>query len=881
MDTPVQVISNIQVLRQLGLKPEELESIQQGTYEDIHHALFAIQKRLPDGVRLNIDNLTADAATLYNQGPHDGQEQFAAEQKSVELPNMAGFAGLAGTAVALQPTSKEHELATGYEVEKKDEVNGEIAKIKGLEGQDRHTQIRKVLDSLQREELHNQRLTDLKARLTEADQKKAADAIEKLDKRFSDLKKEREAPSRTKTATDEAYKAYTERLTTKLAGMSDTEVESYLKKYTSRQLGGTRIDYQRLFNEELEARKRFKFLGKYKRAKKIVSVRDQNRMWKKQKGNVKKIVKKWDKEKEKLRREAKMRQDKRNARLAARLSFLSRFLRLRRRRPQQATEEQYITTDDSSSGDENSDQSSSSNRSPQDLINKIQNTYNNAQDLANLAKNATKLLRGLGGEGGALSGLGGFFSGLGGFFATPPGWITAAILFLFLLLFILVMIFASINPNANATLPGQKLCPDATPTSAAQMVTLLEQQFNIHIHGSDATLINDLYTTSCTLSAYTFIQLMHIPSIRIDLYIDNPACSGHTEGESGGYRVDIHACASSAGDQFIITHEFAHVIQFENANLVGKFCSQAYHGSISKGHCESSSPNIIPTYNCLRDYTPTIDTPNPAECFSDMAGAFLTYKNFHDTITRNGQTVPNNWERMDNYPTNFPQYYNFASQNLFLPNTTIPTNASGLVTIAQTITSKLSKTFGRKIDLYDQIKPNPPGNFQLPNSPNPKYVVVMRGGQSCATINGNRECVLSRYWCTDLLIDTYNVVLGKRVLGEDLGTVEDMIIFWKNPPTTNFVFVHYRNANEHQNALAALYTTKPNFGDALFFESVEGKHTGFEHVALIRDVSLDGNGNGVIHTYEANNGSTTGTYPISRWQIKNTPYPVTGFGLYK
>lgn len=889
-----QNISNIKTLLQLpiALRAEELTAIQTGSFEDIHHVLYSIQERLPENIHLDIDNLTADAATLYPGVPLDGQEQFEAEQRQQESLGFGDAATLAAVPLTFQKTSKEQELANTYDVLKKDEVNKTIADITATkDGAERQKKVRALLESLQRETLYEDRKNKLLEQVKEANHKNGEELSARIQKRHEELQQDRRRPverkglgrTTTPTASNENYNAYLDRLMGTLDGFSDERLEKFLKSYTNKQLAGTHVDFRKLFSEKLEERKHFKFLlGKYKRQKRIISIGDQNKIWKKQKEKTRPILKGWADERKKARDAAIKKYNEQKAAELVKIGRLRYWLNqmgFRRRKPQrEVTITETIQQEDDSSG---------GNDSSFDAI----DTANQAYGMFQRGKNFVNTIRNLMGNGGAASGAeaaassatGAGGGGIAAFFASPAGWITIAGIILAIII-ILVVLIANGKFPTTTTQPGQSQCPQNIP-SAPQMLTVLEQQFNITINGTDTNMIGDMYTTICTLSKYSFVQLLHVPQVKIDIYLDVPdkyhsACSGHTNQKNDAYRVDIYgACASTAGNEFVLTHELTHVIQFENTDLVSQFCSQVYRGSIRSGHCTASRPSTIPTYNCLRDYTPTVDTPNPAECFSDMAGSFLTYKDFHDTIRQGGQIVPNNWQLMNDYPGNFPIYYNFALLNLFAANTAIG-NSSQLVSIAQQITQRLGKTFGRSIDLYDQIVPNPPGHFQLPDSPSPNYVVAMRSGSACIVVNHVKECVNSRYWCTDLIIDTYNISLGQRMLGEDLGSVEDLIYFWKNPPSSDFVFVHYRNASEHQSALIKLYATKPTFGAALFFESKEGDYNGFEHVALIRDMSLDSSGNGKILTYEANSGSTTGTYPINNWQIKNTPYPVTGFGLY-
>lgn len=434
-------------------------------------------------------------------------------------------------------------------------------------------------------------------------------------------------------------------------------------------------------------------------------------------------------------------------------------------------------------------------------------------------------------------------------------------------------------------------CPTTDPVDSPSMIKTLTAYFNITLLGpgvTDSKFVTDMYHTVCKLAKYRYIQLLQVPKTPISVYLYNDfQCSGHTQPDEKGYSVDhLHSCNSSAGNEFMLTHELGHIIQWLNPGLENQFCTNVYGGKLVKYGtdyaCQSKGYafNTIPTYNCLYDY-PKLPPPYMEECFSDMVGSFLTYKQFADTV--NGS--PKDAYKMGNYPSNFPSYYNFAATNVFSPIPQTTGGIIGFVDTAQAITSHLIKTFGRTVDFFDQLDTRPNALY-LTNSPSPKYAVVMRSGTSCAKINGDLSCIYQRYYCTDLLIDSYNITLKNKVLGEDLGSVENMIAFFKKSSSQGFGLIHYRNATEHKQALEQLYTGNVTFGNPIFFESVEGVHNGAEHVGMIRDIVLNTNqkgqytGDGYIDTYEANSSKTTFRYIISNWNITNVPYPVTGFGTY-
>lgn len=202
----------------------------------------------------------------------------------------------------------------------------------------------------------------------------------------------------------------------------------------------------------------------------------------------------------------------------------------------------------------------------------------------------------------------------------------------------------------------------------------------------------------------------------------------------------------------------------------------------------------------------------------------------------------------------------------------VPTTGGGsFALVAQAITNNLSRSGGT---LFDQFAGHPrgtPATMTLPPGIQklfPSYRVILRQGSNI----GPRW----RYWCTDLIIDTYNLALGKRLLGENLGAVQSQVTFWK---TEGKGFSYVRYVANHQGALNKLFSSQ-GLGGPIFWESQEGTYNGGEHVGLIKNGSIDSHGNGEIDTYEANAGHTSGKYPIVGWQVKNVPYPVVGFGLY-
>lgn len=122
-----------------------------------------------------------------------------------------------------------------------------------------------------------------------------------------------------------------------------------------------------------------------------------------------------------------------------------------------------------------------------------------------------------------------------------------------------------------------------------------------------------------------------------------------------------------------------------------------------------------------------------------------------------------------------------------------------------------------------------------------------------------------QYWCTILIIDSY--ALAGIPIAENAGVVA-MREWWKT--AKGFKYVDYAKPGPQ------LKQVQPGFANLM--ESSAGVHTGHEHVNMIKTISVDEKGNGKITTIDANSGSKSHTYTVSGWDIKNTSYPVRGFG---
>lgn len=125
------------------------------------------------------------------------------------------------------------------------------------------------------------------------------------------------------------------------------------------------------------------------------------------------------------------------------------------------------------------------------------------------------------------------------------------------------------------------------------------------------------------------------------------------------------------------------------------------------------------------------------------------------------------------------------------------------------------------------------------------------------------------YWCTYLVVDAYNLAGHAGMTVDRQGSVQAMAEFFKG---NGFLYVRYDDSTGQ----AALGQVKPGF--AFFLESERGVYNEKEHTGLVQTISIDGNGNGSLVTYESNSDQISHTFTIANWQVLNTFYPLTGFG---
>lgn len=145
-------------------------------------------------------------------------------------------------------------------------------------------------------------------------------------------------------------------------------------------------------------------------------------------------------------------------------------------------------------------------------------------------------------------------------------------------------------------------------------------------------------------------------------------------------------------------------------------------------------------------------------------------------------------------------------------------------------------------------------------------VNISNSSYSTGTWSGFNDATV--YWCTYSIVDSYNLAGNKGLSKTAHAAVVEMHKFWMSNPT--YKFLDYPSNN------TLLKSAQPGY--AIFMERSLLQHTGGEHVAMLKTISLDQRGNGYIDTSDSNSPSRTNHYPVVEWSIKNTTYPVRGVG---
>lgn len=148
---------------------------------------------------------------------------------------------------------------------------------------------------------------------------------------------------------------------------------------------------------------------------------------------------------------------------------------------------------------------------------------------------------------------------------------------------------------------------------------------------------------------------------------------------------------------------------------------------------------------------------------------------------------------------------------------------------------------------------------------NGNYAATIREGRSVATI----------YWCTNLVIDAFNLAGIKGLEVAKHQAVVEMTRFWKKDP--GYTYLDYTNGDK----ASILQQVKPGY--AILFQVVPGQFGDVDHAAMVKSLTVDSRGNGNIETYDSNTDAKVTKYPIVNWIIKDVyvkTYTI-GFGTSK
>lgn len=205
---------------------------------------------------------------------------------------------------------------------------------------------------------------------------------------------------------------------------------------------------------------------------------------------------------------------------------------------------------------------------------------------------------------------------------------------------------------------------------------------------------------------------------------------------------------------------------------------------------------------------------------------------------------------------------NVATETPVPTSTTAPVaqENNDIVAWAETISEKLEKgracadEGGRYCRMTSQVT-------------NGKYTASVREGLDDGTSR------TGRYWCTTFAKDSYYLA-GKNI-GPNTESVAAMVAYWED--NLQSTYLDYFKAKDRKSVLGKL---KP--GCVMFDETAHRRHTGNEHVAVVKEFSIiDATlGIGEIVTLDGNRPRKILRYPINNWEIKNSYYNFVSFGCF-
>lgn len=429
----------------------------------------------------------------------------------------------------------------------------------------------------------------------------------------------------------------------------------------------------------------------------------------------------------------------------------------------------------------------------------------------------------------------------------------------------------------------------------------------------------DVYNTFGTLVMGTNKQIQDMQTVGIHITITaadtTDPCYFKLNSITNGtpsWTFFYNSSCSTGRARFIIAQNLAHnlVLQqqhlekvhaplISSADVFNNF-SSAYGSTIM------TKDTILPTNDCLNNinYGEGEKDQQNRDCFADMVGTFATYPIYYDSPTTSQMGGDSASESatftslLSTFPTGgYAEYYTFAKDYLFDGVDFYTSSNSSVLAWADTIDKRLTKAGGTNFDQFTpsanqdtttcELKVDPiVGNFKDTENPGPActslyraykandllYTVRRRG------VPGNTSPMNKlRYWCTDFVIDVFNLASGQRILGENVGMVVYMQQFFAQQSTNPKSGLGFLNYDKDHHVLSQV---KP--GAAIFFiQTNDGQPHEAEHTGIVTSISIDNNGNGSIHTDEANNmgAKPQYVYPVSNWDIENAPFPVRGFGF--
>lgn len=185
---------------------------------------------------------------------------------------------------------------------------------------------------------------------------------------------------------------------------------------------------------------------------------------------------------------------------------------------------------------------------------------------------------------------------------------------------------------------------------------------------------------------------------------------------------------------------------------------------------------------------------------------------------------------------------------------------------------------------YSQLVPSGPGTMLMlsPSSASnivqSAFSIIQKlelrldncGGKNCYLYNKKSDEPSTYYWCTYLIVDSYNMSGAAGLSRAGYGLVLGMKSFFRNTGL---------NGGKYNFLPPDAKADQLNPGDVVFFE---GRG---QHVSLIKSIELDTDGDGAVKTYEANNVVIEDFISVKSFKLLNAKttaaiYSITGFGKF-